>query len=93
MVETQHFDLVVIGTGPGGEGAAMRAAKAGKSVAAVERYAEVGGGCTHWAHDSQQGPAAGDLSHELVQPEPDLQADRTCNRSSRFPSCWPRPTR
>jgi NAD(P) transhydrogenase len=49
MVDTLHFDFVVIGTGPGGEGAAMRAAKAGKSVAAVERFTQVGGGCTHWA--------------------------------------------
>ncbi|MBI3837089.1 MAG: Si-specific NAD(P)(+) transhydrogenase [Planctomycetia bacterium] len=49
MVETQHFDFVVIGTGPGGEGAAMSASKGGKSVAAVERFAQVGGGCTHWA--------------------------------------------
>jgi NAD(P) transhydrogenase len=48
-METQHFDFVVIGTGPGGEGAAMRAAKAGKHTAAVEKYAQVGGGCTHWA--------------------------------------------
>lgn len=47
-VETQHFDMVVIGTGPGGEGATMRAAKGGKSVATIERYAQVGGGCTHW---------------------------------------------
>ena len=44
-----HFDLIVIGTGPGGEGAAMKAAKEGKSVAAIERYLKVGGGCTHWA--------------------------------------------
>src|SRR5215470_4784702 len=43
----QHFDLIVIGTDPGGEGAAMQAAKHGKSVAAVERGARVGGSCTH----------------------------------------------
>ena len=43
----QEFDLVVIGTGPGGEGAAMQAGKQGKSVAIVERYEQVGGGCTH----------------------------------------------
>jgi NAD(P) transhydrogenase len=49
MVDALHFDLVVIGTGPGGEGAAMRASKGGKSVAAVERFKQVGGGCTHWA--------------------------------------------
>ncbi|WP_437592174.1 Si-specific NAD(P)(+) transhydrogenase [Sorangium sp. So ce1000] len=48
MVTTPHFDLIIIGTGPGGEGAAMTAAKHGKSVAAIERYTRVGGGCTHW---------------------------------------------
>jgi NAD(P) transhydrogenase len=43
------FDLIVIGTGPGGEGAAMQAAKSGKSVAVIERGQRVGGGCTHTA--------------------------------------------
>jgi len=42
------YDLVVFGSGPGGEGAAMQAAKAGLSVAVVERHSDVGGGCTHW---------------------------------------------
>ncbi len=45
-VET--VDVVVIGSGPGGEGAAMQLAKAGKSVVVVERYDRIGGGCTHW---------------------------------------------
>jgi NAD(P) transhydrogenase len=44
-VET--YDLVVIGTGPGGEGAAMRAAKGGRRVAVVDRRDKVGGSCTH----------------------------------------------
>jgi len=44
----QNYDVIVIGTGPGGEGAAMKAAKEGKSVAAVEKHHLVGGGCTHW---------------------------------------------
>lgn len=44
----QHFDVIVIGTGPGGEGAAMQAVKEGKSVGVVERYTKIGGGCTHW---------------------------------------------
>lgn len=43
-----EFDLVVIGSGPGGEGAAMQAAKGGKRVAVVESYDRIGGGCTHW---------------------------------------------
>jgi len=42
------FDVIVIGTGPGGEGAAMQATKLGKSVAVVERHSSIGGGCTHW---------------------------------------------
>jgi NAD(P) transhydrogenase len=45
----QHYDVIVIGTGPGGEGAAMQAAKSGKSVAVVERDAQIGGSCTHSA--------------------------------------------
>ncbi|MEM6690709.1 MAG: FAD-dependent oxidoreductase, partial [Planctomycetota bacterium] len=42
------YDLLVIGTGPGGEGAAMQCAKAGMRVAVAERYRQIGGGCTHW---------------------------------------------
>jgi NAD(P) transhydrogenase len=44
----EQFDVVVIGSGPAGEGAALTAAKSHRSVAIVERYLEVGGGCTHW---------------------------------------------
>ncbi len=43
----QQYDVVVIGSGPAGEGAAMKLAKAGKRVAVIERQAQVGGGCTH----------------------------------------------
>ncbi len=42
------FDAIVIGSGPGGEGAAMNLAKHKKRVAIVERYKKLGGGCTHW---------------------------------------------
>ena len=41
--------MVVIGSGPGGEGAAMQAAKEGLSTAIVERQSRVGGNCTHVA--------------------------------------------
>jgi NAD(P) transhydrogenase len=44
----ENFDVVVIGTGPAGEGAAMMLSKNHRKVAVVERYTEVGGGCTHW---------------------------------------------
>jgi len=39
------FDLVVIGSGPGGQRCAVQAAKLGKSVAIIERRREVGGVC------------------------------------------------
>jgi NAD(P) transhydrogenase len=42
------FDCVVIGSGPAGEGTAMKLAKAGRKVAVVEAHNQVGGGCTHW---------------------------------------------
>jgi len=39
------FDLVVIGSGPGGQRAAIQASKIGKAVAVVEKQAMVGGVC------------------------------------------------
>ena len=42
-----HYDVVVIGSGPAGEGAAMNAAKGHKRVAVIEDKAVVGGNCTH----------------------------------------------
>ncbi|HMY33017.1 MAG TPA: Si-specific NAD(P)(+) transhydrogenase [Leptospiraceae bacterium] len=47
-MQNKKYDVIVIGTGPGGEGAAMKAVKAGKSVAVIEKYDRVGGGCSHW---------------------------------------------
>ncbi|MDX1706155.1 Si-specific NAD(P)(+) transhydrogenase [Pseudidiomarina sp.] len=43
-----QFDAVVIGSGPGGEGAAMQLAKSGCSVVMIEKHSSIGGGCTHW---------------------------------------------
>ena len=43
----QDFDVIVIGTGLGGEGAAMQAVKHGRRVAVIEREPSVGGNCTH----------------------------------------------
>jgi len=44
----EKYDVVVIGSGPAGEGAAMMLSKNHRKVAVIERYHEVGGGCTHW---------------------------------------------
>ena len=43
----EHFDLVVIGAGPGGYPAAIRAAQLGASVAIVEKE-QFGGTCLNW---------------------------------------------
>ena len=40
-----HYDLIVIGTGPAGQKAAVQAAKLGKHVAIIERKMVVGGVC------------------------------------------------
>lgn len=48
MTWDKEYDIIVIGTGPAGEGAAMLAAKEGAQVVVVERFRQVGGGCTHW---------------------------------------------
>ncbi|MGF1774450.1 Si-specific NAD(P)(+) transhydrogenase [Vibrio maritimus] len=48
MSRAKHFDAIVIGSGPGGEGAAMGLTKAGLNVAIIEKESSVGGGCTHW---------------------------------------------
>lgn len=41
------FDLIVIGSGPAGQKAALQGAKAGKKVAIIEECNAVGGGCVH----------------------------------------------
>src|SRR5438270_4106698 len=41
----QTFDMVVIGSGPAGQRAAIQAAKSGKHVAIVEKAETVGGAC------------------------------------------------
>ena len=46
-VSIREYDLVVIGSGPGGQKAAIAAAKLGKSVAVIERSQMLGGVCTN----------------------------------------------
>src|SRR5580693_9225922 len=41
----QPYDLIVIGSGPGGQRAAIQGAKAGKRVAMIERQSAIGGVC------------------------------------------------
>jgi NAD(P) transhydrogenase len=39
------YDLIVIGSGPGGQRAAIQGAKAGKGVAVIEKHSAIGGVC------------------------------------------------
>lgn len=43
----QHYDLLVIGSGPSGQRAAVQAAKLGKRVGIVERKVDIGGVSVH----------------------------------------------
>ena len=43
----QPYELIVIGSGPGGQRAAIQGVKAGKRVALVEKQSAVGGVCTN----------------------------------------------
>ncbi len=47
MAETTNYDLIVVGGGPGGYVAAIRAAQLGQNVAVVERES-LGGICLNW---------------------------------------------
>ncbi len=47
MTDVRHFNLVIIGTGPGGYVAAIRAAQLGLKTAVVEKD-ELGGTCLNW---------------------------------------------
>lgn len=42
-----NYDVVILGTGPAGEGAAMNASKYGRKLAVVDSRRVVGGNCTH----------------------------------------------
>lgn len=47
-MKENEYDVIVLGSGPGGEGAAIMASKNKKKVLVVEKNSQVGGGCTHW---------------------------------------------
>lgn len=47
MTINNEFDLIVIGSGPGGQKAAIQALKLGKTVAVVELNPALGGNCLH----------------------------------------------
>jgi dihydrolipoamide dehydrogenase len=46
--ESVVYDVAVIGSGPGGYVAAIKASQLGLKVALIEKYAKLGGTCLHW---------------------------------------------
>lgn len=48
MKDSRPYDFIVIGSGPGGQKAAVQGAKAGKRVALIEQHRNVGGGCVYY---------------------------------------------
>ena len=65
MSTVVHYDIVVIGSGPTGQKAAIQGAKSGKRVAMIEREPGVGGGCVY----------CGTIPSKMLRESP-LQADR-----------------
>ena len=53
MQETHHYDIIVIGSGPAGEKAAMQASKLKKQVALIEKSPRLGGASLHWYNSFQ----------------------------------------
>ncbi len=47
VTHRNQYDIIVIGSGPAGESAAMNSAKKGKRVAVISDRDKVGGNCTH----------------------------------------------
>ena len=79
MPDSRHFQLVVIGTGPGGYVAAIHAAQLGLKTAVVEKD-ELGGTCLNWgciptkawivtAHLFEQIKRAKDFGIEVGEPK------------------------
>ncbi len=48
MADTSKYDLILIGSGPAGQRAALQGAKAGLNVVIVEEHPEVGGACVQY---------------------------------------------
>ncbi len=78
MNPATHYDIVVIGSGPAGQKAAIQGAKAGKRVAVIEREPGIGGGCVY----------RGTIPSKTLR-ESALQLERTKQSSTTLDVCVP----
>ena len=83
MSTARHFDVIVTGSGAGGEGTATMPVTSGRGVAVVEMCRDVGGGCTHRA------AIPGKAMRHTVERPADLRADPLFRRAvgAVEPSC------
>lgn len=58
MQKSYDYDAIVIGSGPGGEGAAMGLVKQGAKVAVIERFHNIGGGMYPLGHNPVKSTAS-----------------------------------
>ena len=72
---TFDYDILVIGTGPGGEGAAMKSVKEGKRVAVIDNFTSVGGNSTH----------RGTIPSKALRHYVQQLIDNNTHRTTRFP--------
>ena len=78
-VDAFDYDLIILGSGPGGEGAAMQAAKTSSKVAVIDAHSAVGGNCTHVATIPSK--ALRQVAHQLVSFETDPICGKYFDRS------------
>ena len=67
MSKSELYDIVIIGAGPGGYHAAVRAAQYGAKVALIEK-AKLGGTCLNWGCIPTKALyASAELIHEIKE--------------------------
>jgi pyruvate/2-oxoglutarate dehydrogenase complex dihydrolipoamide dehydrogenase (E3) component len=83
MSTVLHYDIVVIGSGPAGQKAAIQGAKAGKRVAVIEREPGVGGSCVYRGtipSKTLRETVVGDIEHNCPFEPHGLHADASFGR-------------
>jgi dihydrolipoamide dehydrogenase len=93
-MSTQNFDVVVIGAGPGGYIAAIRAAQLGFNVACIDEWKNAKGGpapggtCTNVGCIPSKALLQSSEHFEHAEPPLCRARHRPDNPASTWPRCW-----